>query len=455
MSNNALPRALAAAFVACALSSVSPANAEAINGAIYTSTLDGTTVNANQYDAKSDVYLNGGPANAPGCNGGDLDAGDYYFQVTDPSGAQRLSSDEVEDRKVRVAGGVISENLGTHPVGGVGPCGSLAIQVIPFDDTPNGGGVYKLWITRVSDYVATCTDLGLDLVSCQERGFVGGNIKTDNFKVKDVVPPPPLGKIKALKFYDANANGAYDDGEVFLQGWEMNLISFSQAVDSTQFTGVDGWTVFDDLVPANDYYVAEGLPLETNWHHSATLFAGHDGSPINPGGPLTVVAGQTTNIAFGNYCTIPSGGHTLGFWSNKNGQAQLNDGGSMASEFAILAALNLRNANGSAFDPTAYAGFRTWLLNGTATNMAYMLSVQLAAMRLNVEAGFVSGSAYYVPYGGTVSQLIDDANALLGADGVTLAGDPNRAAQERVKNYLDELNNGAGVLSPTPCAYTF
>ena len=67
------------------------------------------------------------------------------------------------------------------------------------------------------------------------------------------------------------------------------------------------------------------------------------------------------------------------------------------------------------------------LLNGTATNMAYMLSVQLAAMRLNVEAGFVSGSAYYVPYGGTVSQLIDGAKGLLGADGVTLSCDPNRA----------------------------
>jgi hypothetical protein len=455
MNSSLLPRTVAAAVVALALLGAAPAQAEAINGAIYTSTSTGTTVNANLYDAKEDVYLNGGPANAPGCKGGNLDAGDYYFQITDPSGATRLSSDAVEDRKFRVANGVISENLGTHPVGGVGPCGSLAIQLIPFDDTPNGGGVYKLWITRVSDYIATCTNLGLDLVTCQENGFVGGNIKTDNFKVKTEVPPPPLGQVKALKFYDANANGAYDAGEPFLPGWEMNLISFSQAVDATQFTGVNGWTIFTDLVPANDDYVAEGLPIEGNWHHSATLFEGHDGSPINPGGPLTVVAGETTIIAFGNYCTVPSGGKTLGFWSNKNGQAQLNDGGSMASEFAILAAMNLRNANGTAFDPTNYAGFRTWLLNGTATNMAYMLSVQLAAMRLNVEAGFVSGSAYYVPYGGTVTELIDQANALLGADGYTPAGDPNRAAQETLKNFLDELNNGAGVLSPTPCPFTF
>jgi len=51
--------------------------------------------------------------------------------------------------------------------------------------------------------------------------------------------------------------------------------------------------------------------------------------------------------------------------------------------------------------------------------------------------------------------LIDEANALLGADGHTPAGDPNRAAQEALKNFIDALNNGAGVLSPTPCPYTF
>ena len=141
MNSSLLPRIVAASVVACAFLGATPAQAEAINGAIYTSTANGTTVNANLYDAKEDVYLNGGPANAPGCHGGDLDAGDYYWQVTDPSGATLLSSDEVEDRKFRVANGVISENLGTHPVGGVGPCGSLAIQLMPFDDTPNGGGV--------------------------------------------------------------------------------------------------------------------------------------------------------------------------------------------------------------------------------------------------------------------------------------------------------------------------
>ena len=63
-----------------------------------------------------------------------------------------------------------------------------------------------------------------------------------------------------------------------------------------------------------------------------------------------------------------------------------------------MVALNLRNANGSHFNPTTYAQFKTWILNATATNMAYMLSAQLAAMKLNVLNGFVDGAAViYAP----------------------------------------------------------
>lgn len=430
----------------------SPANAEAINGAIYTSLADGSSVNANLYDLKTDVYLNGGPNNPPGCNGGDLDDDDYFFQVTDPSGAQLLSTDGIENRKLRVIDGVIAQNLGTHLNGAIGPCGSLAIQLMPYLDTPNGGGVYKVWITRVDDFYAECGAM----VDCGLDGFVGGNIKTDNFKVRmDLPPPPELGTVQAIKFYDANANGLWDGGEPTLEGWMMTLESMNQLVSSTQFTGMDGSTTWLDLMPDNDYSVTEGMPIEGNWVHSATIFDGHDGSPINPAAPLTVVAGETTTVAFGNYCTVPSGGRTLGFWSNKNGQKVMNDGGSLAPELALLSSLNLRNAAGANFDPVSYNQFRSWLLGGDAVNMAYMLSVQLAAMELNVEAGYVDGNATYVPFGGTINELMALANASLGSHGYTPDGHPERAYQETLKNYLDELNNGAGVLSPTPCPFSF
>ena len=49
-------------------------------------------------------------------------------------------------------------------------------------------------------------------------------------------------------------------------------------------------------------------------------------------------------------------------------------------------------------DLTKYATVRSFLLNATATNMANMLSAQLAAMTLNVAAGFVDPAALvYAP----------------------------------------------------------
>jgi hypothetical protein len=87
--------------------------------------------------------------------------------------------------------------------------------------------------------------------------------------------------------------------------------------------------------------------------------------------------------------------------------------------------------------------------------MAYMLSAQLAAMKLDIAHGFVDPSAYSLCAGKTIGQLVLMADALLAADGYTPAGDPNRAMQEAAKNCLDALNNGALVIPSTPCNATF
>ncbi|MHC4574097.1 MAG: hypothetical protein ACYS76_08190 [Planctomycetota bacterium] len=77
-------------------------------GAIFTTLEDGSRVNANIYEAMEDVYLDGGPPqNAPSTAAG-LPEGDYYFQVTDPSGKVLLSLDPVKCRRFHVnAYGVI------------------------------------------------------------------------------------------------------------------------------------------------------------------------------------------------------------------------------------------------------------------------------------------------------------------------------------------------------------
>lgn len=460
-----IPLSLAGCVLCAGLLATGPASAHAINGAIYTSLAGGETVNANIYDDKADVYLNGGPNNAS-CTGGEIDAGDYYFQVTDPSGAVLLSSDAIGERGFTVSGGVISAYLGaTHTtVANAGPCGGITIELMPYDDTPNNGGVYKVWITRISDFESFC-GAGSD---CGLGGFVDGHTKTDNFRVASTEPPGPggegdTGNLQVFKYFDANANGVFDGTDSPLEGWLMLLDPDpSGGQDNPAATNVAGVVLWTDL-ELGDYIVTEGVPEQDNWFNSEpgpnpTALRDEFGDPVLVTQMASIVdAGDFPELSFGNYCLVPSGGHTLGFWSNRNGKATLEDGGTLAPELALLSGFNLRNADGSDFDPASYASFRSWLLNATATNMAYMLSAQLAAMVLNLEAGFVDGGAFYVPFGGTIDELVADADAALGADGLTLAGDPTRADQEELKDFLDELNNGAGVIpsDPAACPFTF
>ena len=454
--SRALPRGLVAGLACAGLLAAGPVAADAITGAIYTSLAGGITVNGNNYGLKADVYLNGGPNNAQ-CNSGALPPGNYYFQVTSPDGATLLSSDAIAEREFAVSGGVITTNLGTHSsMANTGPCGGIALQLIPYADTPNSGGVYKVWVTRVSDFTAFCA-----IPACLEPGdpaslggFVPDHIKTDNFRVvRTTEPPPPLeetGDLEVYKFYDANANGVWNPGEPPLEGWPMTV--FPPDSGDTQLTDGDGLAAWPDL-PEGSYGVLEGTSILGVWFQSAPV-DGESGDALNPVA-VDIIAGEATVVEFGNYCTVPSGGKTLGFWSNRNGKRQMNDDASMASELALLSSYNLRNADGTDFDPADYDDFRTWILGATATNMAYMLSAQLAAMVLNVEAGFVDGSAYYIPYGDTIEALLAAADTSLGAEGLTPAGHPQRAYQETLKNHLDALNNGAPVIPAAPCAYSF
>src|SRR5258708_3765533 len=154
----------------------------AVNGAIFTTTFTGTTVNGNLYDAKTSVYLNGGPQNHS--DPGLVPDTNYYFQVTDPSGAVLLSADDISCRVVAVSGGRIVGvpssappagcANGFHPLGSYNPAnGETPVQLCPAtsaarsdnlnavtnfdahnwcDTTPNPGGEYKAWLTPVDSY---------------------------------------------------------------------------------------------------------------------------------------------------------------------------------------------------------------------------------------------------------------------------------------------------------------
>jgi cysteine-rich repeat protein len=146
-------------------------------------------VDANIYDAKEDVYLDGGPGTTAPSSAAALPEGDYYFQVTDPSGKTLLSSDGIECRRFHVTDdGVIDAVDGgsgcahaTGIDGDHGDLGAITVQLMPYDDTPNPGGEYKAWVTAVDDYAE----------GEGKHGFLTKDSKTDNFKVRATVTPPP------------------------------------------------------------------------------------------------------------------------------------------------------------------------------------------------------------------------------------------------------------------------
>lgn len=158
-----------------------------VSGAIYTSLSDGTEVNFNIYSSKFDVYLNGGPgkgagSNAPGLRVDGVADGVYIFMVTSPSG-ELLSTDNAECRQVQVTGGLVVGAFGPpckHANGTLQPGGATAVQLMPYNDTPNPGGEYKAWLTPRDKYVC---DLGEVSCGLGRNGFINSESKTDNFKV--------------------------------------------------------------------------------------------------------------------------------------------------------------------------------------------------------------------------------------------------------------------------------
>lgn len=406
MANRSLILRIMAVFVLL-LSTVGMASAAPVSGNIFTTDSACLGTNVNIFNDKADVYLDGGPVKE-GAAG--LPDGSYYVQVTTPNGTvlgKTLAADVV------VSGGEFEH---CYRLVDILYTASSGFTVEGYDTSTNDGGVYKVWISM-------------------DPTFPPSASKTDNFKVNESGTEIIPGTLEVLKFYDANANGIRDEGEVLLDGWKISIVD---GVDYIRYTPVS-----IQLEP-DTYYVDEFMPIEGNWIRTAPAIV-----------PVEVIleAGETEQVIFGNVCLGEGGGKTLGFWSNRNGGALIG-----ADDLALLVGLNLRNADGTHFDPADYPAFRTWLLSANATNMANMLSAQLAAMALNVHNGFVSGDALiYSPELGfvTVNEVIAAANVSLGANGLTLAGDPDRAYQETLKNALDDANNNLNFVQADPCPYTF
>jgi hypothetical protein len=480
------------------------------SGAIFTTLSDGGTVNQNLYESKDLVYLNGGPQ---GQNGPKLPNGTYYFQVTTPNGGL-LSTDPARCRQLTVANGVISGAAGAcpHSNGTFNPANfTTPVKLMPFDNTTNAGGEYKVWLIRQ----ATTTVIVGDPLTSPLLSFSNSNAKTDNFKVRETLcdpnsdptcAPPPTVTLSGHKFYDANANALDDDGQV-VAGVQI-VISITRP-DTSVFAAVvttdaaGNWTYPtanpNDLpVPSgSSYVVSENLPcVDSNndsicdvgsyWVQTAPL---PDGMGFQ--GYTGIANANVTGLNFGDVCFYPgSGGLTLGYWSNKNGNKVMTNGGpyginaatypviaippdgmGMGKDLMFLQRLNLKESstsrrfpNGADYDPANYDEFRNWLLSGNAVNMSYMLSVQLSATSLDVRHKFLSDSQLvdarnvcnsigdcfgFV----TIGEIRVLANQSLNNNSLTVSGSPWRDSQEQMKNFLDDVNNNRlAFASSSPCS---
>lgn len=301
--------------------------------------------------------------------------------------------------------------------------------------------------------------VGVNPVTCTATD-ISGNTLNCSFNV--IV----LGSICGRKFYDANLNGV-DDNESGLAGWKI-IITHESSATVTTYTDESGRYCVDVLPGVQT--VTE-VPPDGNWINTTP-------SSLQ----VTVTAENCRPVVnFGNVCLGGGGGLTHGYWSNGNGQNSMTtdpDGGGMKANLSFLSSLNLRNPSGKSFDPGTYSSFKGWLLLVDGVNAAYMLSVQLAAMQLNVRLGgprdaifdgggelaggvngnsliYAPGTTSANPQGfATVQAVMAETNKELGLHGVVDSKSPFRAYQEALKDALDYANDNLNFPQAAPCAFT-
>lgn len=145
--------------------SVRKAEAHPLQGAIFTTLLDGSVVNGNIYSNKCNVALNGGPQGQH-----HLPNGKYDVAITNPNGHNLLGLGELAVS--------IDNGIGTFKRK------SLCDLVVPspYLSTTNNGGEYKVWLCQSEHlYFSTNGELIIQQQGC----------KTDNFKVRSESTPTP------------------------------------------------------------------------------------------------------------------------------------------------------------------------------------------------------------------------------------------------------------------------
>jgi hypothetical protein len=247
-------------------------------------------VNCNIYDAKEDVWINGGPSQGQN----ELTPGTYFFAVLEPGGqpdpndggAKNLSDEDpaggIDDspgdpytNRIFTVGanGHITSTAGDHLTDNTysSTLGTL-IQLWPYDTTSNPGGVYILAICELNG------DDPVDPSLC----------KYDAFKVKKAG-----GERAAGPTVVKDATGAYDNSFV----WDI-----TKDVDKTRVEQLGGTATFEYTVTVHH---DEGTVSGVSVSGTITVFNPNvDASDVTV--PITGVD-VTDELSDGTACAITGG----------------------------------------------------------------------------------------------------------------------------------------------------
>lgn len=267
---------------------LAPGTALAASPATFTTDVDGVKVNANHYQSKCDVYLDGGPS------GAQLAAGTYVFFVLAPSGQANpnnpstlLSSDSNAARTFTVNADGDITNPGAHDTSTDLTDGDVLIQLCQYATTPNPGGVYIAAI-------------------CPADNITPSGCKYDAFKVKDDDTMIEGGDdLTAIKSANPTFTQTFD-------------YSITKAVDRTYVQQSGGSATFNYMVVAtkgaavDSAFVVSGQVTVFNTNDTTVTDVSVSDNILVIADETCAVTGGSTTIAahdqatFNYSCTLPS-----------------------------------------------------------------------------------------------------------------------------------------------------
>jgi protocatechuate 3,4-dioxygenase beta subunit len=215
--------------------------------------------------------------------------------------------------------------------------GAIVVQLMPYGTTPNPGGVYKAWLTPLPAYTGGGGDLNAipsqlppgkqkphdcpDFCADSDPGFGPSRrfVKTDNFKVEEVVPPPML---HVRKFHDINGDGMQDVGEPEIgkngEPVDAQCVEGDGTLDEDCDTG-GGWPIWitDPTMVQNSYFTPVWITSEppgtwivqegtfSNWQQSVVFLDDVDLGATNPVNVLVEgLADESHDVLFGNFMPV-------------------------------------------------------------------------------------------------------------------------------------------------------